>query len=322
MILQILLFITSIFVLAWLSSKLISTLVEIARYLRWREFIVGFFIMAFATSLPNMFVDINAALQGFPQLSFGDVLGGNLADLTIVMALAVLFSKKGISTKSKMVQKSAIFTIIIAILPLVLILDGAVNRVDGIILLATFFIYFFWIFSKEDNFQKTYSDKKSSADIKSPFWLLKNFFKFIFLLGLLLFASYIIIDIAKFFSAALGASMALVGVAIVGLGNSFPETYFSIISARKGGGWMILGNLMGAVIVCSTLVLGIVALISPFTIADFSPYFIARIFLLIAVAFYLFAIRSDKKISKVEGLCLLIIYIAFLLAEIFLPKVG
>src|SRR3989344_8622528 len=93
MVFQILSFIVSCFILALLSKSLVKTLIQIARYLNWREFIVGFFVMAFATSLPNLFVDINAALHGIPQLAFGDILGGNLVDLTLVMALAILASK-------------------------------------------------------------------------------------------------------------------------------------------------------------------------------------------------------------------------------------
>ena len=81
---------------------------------------------------------------------------------------------------------------------------------------------------------------------------------------------------------------------------------------------MILGNLMGSVIVCATLVLGLVAIIAPFQINDFSPFFIARIFMITAVIFYLFIIRSGRKITKKEGLILISIYILFLLTEIFL----
>lgn len=317
---QIAIFIISCVVLSWLSRSLVKILVGIAKYLEWREFMVGFFVMAFATSLPNLFVDINAAFQGMQQISFGDIVGGNLVDLTLVMALAVLFSKNGIPTKSRMVQKSAIFTAIIAVLPLILISDGNLSRADGAILILGFFVYSFWIFSKQENFEKVYKTRKKDKKIKDAFWFLRNAFKLVLLLVLLLASSFVIIDTAQFFSKALGASLALIGVLIVALGNCFPEMYFSIISAKKGEGWMVLGNLMGSVIVCSTLVLGIVAVIAPFKDVDFSPFLIARAFTLIAVVIYLFAIRTDKKITKKEGLILLSIYVIFLLTEIFIPS--
>lgn len=320
MVIQIAAFIISCVVLSWLSKSLVKTLVQIAKYLNWKEFMVGFFVMAFATSLPNLFVDINAAIHGLPQIAFGDIVGGNLVDLTLVMALAVLFSKNGISTRSKMVQSSALFTVIIAILPLLLILDGDLSRIDGGVLLLTFFVYSTWIFSKQDNFQKVYSNKKNKIEITSPFWFVKNVAKLILLIILLLASSFVIIDSAQFFSKTLGAPLALIGILIVGLGNCFPEAYFSIISSKKGEGWMVLGDLMGSVIVCATLVLSTVALISPFKIDDFSPFVVARAFVLLAAIFYLFAIKTDKKITKKEGALLLFVYIAFLLTEIFLPR--
>jgi len=315
---QITTFIISCVVLSWLSKSLVKTLVSIAKYLEWREFMVGFFVMAFATSLPNIFVDINAAFQGMQQISFGDIVGGNLVDLTLVMALAVLFSKNGIPTKSRMVQKSAIFTAATAVFPLILISDGNLSRADGVILILGFFVYSFWIFSKQENFEKVYKTGKKDKNPKDAFWFLRNALKLVLLLALLLGSSFVIIDTAQFFSKALGASLALIGILIVGMGNCFPEMYFSIISAKKGEGWMVLGNLMGSVIVCSTLVLGIVAVIAPFKAVDFSPFLIARAFTLVAVIFYIFAIRSDKKITKKEGLGLLFVYILFLLAEIFM----
>jgi cation:H+ antiporter len=319
MIFEIASFIVSIFVLAWLSGHLMKSLVSMARYLHLREFIVAFFVMAFAGSLPNLFVDLNAALHGMPELAFGDIMGGNLVDLTLVMALAILLSKKPIESDSKMVQKSALFTCAIAVLPMLLIMDGGLNRADGLVLIGSFFIYGFWLFAKGDRFKKNYSGRPQKPI--AGFWeFFKNIFKMMVLLGLLLATSQIVINSAQFFSIQLGVSLSLVGVLIVGLANCFPETYFSAVSAIKGEGYMVLGDLMGSVVVCASLVLGIVALVAPFTITNFSPFLIARAFSILAIVFFLFVVRSDKKLTKKEGILLLFIYIAFLLTEIFLPR--
>lgn len=314
-------FLISIFILAWMSSHFIKTLVNLAKYLGWREFIIAFFVMAIAGSLPNLFVGIGSALRGFPQLSFGEILGGNLADLTLVMALAILMSKKGsIPVESKMVQQSAMFTAVIAIMPLFLILDGRLGRMDGVMLIFAFFIYAFWLFSKGDRFKKIYMNHRRQP-IEGFSKFLKDLIKIIIFLIVLLIVSQIIINSAQHFSNKLGISLSLVGLLIIGLGNCFPEAYFSIVSARKGEGYMILGDLMGSVISCATLVLGIVALIAPFEINDFSPFLIARIFLIIALAVFLVTIRTGEKITKREAIILLFIYIAFLLVEIFKPYI-
>ena len=310
-------FLFSCFLLSYLSSRLIKSLVNVAKYLRWREFIIAFFVMAFAVSLPNLFTDINAVFQNKPELAFGDIIGGNLVDLTLVLALAVFFSKKGLAAKSRIVQESAIFTTVIAILPLILIFDGMLSRFDGIILIFAFIFYSWWIFSKKERFKDAYNH--SNKNILQDFTgFLINLLKIIILLILLLIASQLVVWSAQFFSDKLGISLALVGILIIGLGNAFPEAYFAIVSARQEKNWLVLGDLMGSVIVCSTLVLGIISLILPFEIKDLSPFLTARIFLIIAALLSFLFIRSDRKITKKEGLFLLFIYIIFLLVEVFI----
>lgn len=317
---QILIFLGSVLILSWLSSSLIKTVVEVARYLRLREFIIAFFVMGFAASLPNLFVDLPAALQGLAPISFGDIIGGNLIDLTLIMAIVVFFSKDTVSTDSKMVQGSSLFTFLIAILPIFLIWTGKVTRIDGVILIAAFFVYAYWLFSKDGRYKKKYRDvKKQSAKPSERFKsFLKNLVKLIILIVILLFASQGVISSAQYFSKSLGVSLSLIGVLIVALGNCFPELYFGIVSGRKGEGWMIVGDMMGSVIVCATLVLGIIAVICPFEIKDMAPFFIARIFTVIAAIFFLIAAKTGKKITKKEAVLLLSIYIIFLLTEIFI----
>jgi len=313
------LFLLSVFVLAWLSSYLVKSLVGLAKYLHLREFIIAFFVMAIAGSLPNLFVDINAALHGLPNLAFGDILGGNLVDLTIVMAIAILMNKGPIEANSRMIQTSAIFASAIAVLPLLLIWDGRLSRIDGVILIASFVIYVAWLFSKSERFKKGYAGRPKKA-VEGFSGFFKNLLKMVILVLLLLGASQVVIISAQYFSAQLGISLSLVGILIVGLANCFPETYFSIVSAKNGEGYMILGDLMGSVIVCATLVLGIVAIISPFVIDDFSPFLVARAFMILASFFFLIVIKSGKNLTKKEGLLLLSLYIAFLMTEIFMPN--
>jgi len=308
-------FIISCAVLLWSGSFLVPALMRMARFLGWREFVVAFFIIAFTATIPNLFVGISSALHGIPQLSFGDVVGGNVVVLTLAVALAALVAK-GLPTESRTVQTTSIFTIIIAVLPCLLIFDGTLGRGDGIILILVFFLYIFWLFSKKERFTMIYDGKKIPI-IKEFKAFIKDFGKVILGIILLLLAAEGIVRSASFFAESLNLSIVLIGILIVGLGNAIPETYFAIAAARKGQTWMILGNLMGAVIMPVTLVLGIVALICPIKIPDFSPFAIARLFLIISAIFFLFFVRTGRKITKKEAVFLLGIYIIFLLVEIF-----
>lgn len=311
---QILIFIVSISILSWLSSRIVGTLVTVARHLHWKEFIIAFFVMAFAASLPNLFVDVNAAINGMPEVAFGDVLGGNLVDLTLIMAIAVLFSAGGVTAESQTVQKSGIFASLIVLLPILLIWDKALDRIDGVILLLAFGLYTWWLFSKEDRFKKTYRGRPPKTEKKWSYLVL-NSLKIVGFLGLLLIASHFVVSSAEAFSNQFNISLSLVSIIIIGLGNCFPEAYFSIISARKGEAWLILGDLMGSIIVCTTLVLGLIALFFPFEIQDPSPFLITRVFTVVASLMFIVFIRTDKKVSKKEGLAFLSLYIVFLIVQ-------
>lgn len=324
-------FVASFFLLFWSGSRVVKSLMNISKYLGWREFVVAFFVMAFVGTLPNLFVGISSALKGIPELSFGEIVGGNVVDMTLAVGLALLIGGKALPVRSKMVQASTLFTTIIAILPLILILDGNLSRADGLVLLGAFFFYVFWLFSKGDRFKKTYNNEENNnhntprplGEIKETKSLrqFKNFLKnlrvtFWYILILIL-SSWGIVQSAQIFAETLKIGLPIVGILIIGLGNALPETYFAIVSARKGRTGLILGDLMGSVIICATLVLGIVVLIHPIVDIDFSPFAIARIFLVISAVFFLVAVRTDQKISKKEAVILILIYIAFVLAEVF-----
>jgi len=308
-----LIFITSCALLFWSGNFLVGALIRIARFLGWKEFVVAFFIMAFATSIPNLFVGIISGLNKIPELSFGDVVGTNIVDLALILGLSALISRRGLSVPSRTVQDSAIFTMAVAILPLILIQDGLLSRIDGILLLSAFLIYLFWLFHKRERFEKVYDGVGKPLNLTS-------FFKDLILISgsilLLLLSAQGIVKSAIFFAEYLNFPISLIGILIIGLGTALPEASFALQAARKGQDWLILGNLMGSVVITSTFVLGMVSLIFPIKIFDFAPFFIARLFLIIAAIFFLLFIRTGHKVTRKEALFLLLIYLAFVVIEI------
>jgi cation:H+ antiporter len=315
-----LIFIASCFALYLSGNWLISSLKRISQFLHFRGFIVAFFIVALANSLNNLFVGINSAIYDIPQLSFGDIVGNNLAALTIGVALAVLIGKKSIPTKGKILERSALFTAFVAILPMLLLWDGVLSKSDGIILLSAFFFYVLWLASSKERFKVFTGDQeeripKIVIEFKTFF---KDIGKILISLVLLLLAAEGIVKSAQFFAISFNLSLPIIGILVVGLGNALPEIRFAVASAKAGETEMILGNLMGAVIMPATLVLGIVALINPIIIPDFTPFVVARTFMIIsAIAFYIFA-RRHEKITKREAIILLLVYALFVIVELLI----
>jgi cation:H+ antiporter len=315
-----LIFAISCYALYLSGNWLINSLKRISEFLHWRSFMIAFFIVALASTVPNLFVGISSAIHNIPQLSFGDIVGNNLIALTVAVALSVLIGKRSIPTDGKILERSALFTAFVAVLPMLLLWDGVLGRADGVILLSVFFFYILWLAFNKERFKVFAGDQeekipKIMTEFKSFF---KDIGKILLSLILLLLAAEGIVKSAQFFAISFNLSLPIIGILIVGLGNALPEIRFAVASAKAGETEMILGNLMGAVIMPATLVLGIVALICPIVIPDFTPFVVARAFMIIsAIAFYIFA-RRHGKITQQEAIILLLVYVLFVVIEVLI----
>ncbi|GAF74089.1 unnamed protein product, partial [marine sediment metagenome] len=198
--------------------------------------------------------------------------------------------------------------------------DGVLGRGDGLILISVFVFYIFWLsFNKERFKEPSEGEEEQMPSILKEFKVfMKDLGLIILSVVFLLLAAEGVVQSAKFFAVTLNISLPIIGILIVALGNALPEIHFAIASAKAGKTEMILGNLMGAVIIPATLVLGTVALIHPITVPNFTPFAIARIFLIIsAITFYIFT-RRYRKITKKEAIILLLLYVAFVIIEILI----
>jgi cation:H+ antiporter len=307
-------FIFSFLLLFWSSNFLVESLKKISKFLGWKEFVVSFFIVAFSTTIPNFVVDVTSAINKVSHLALGDVIGTNIVDLTLIVGISALVSKAGLSLPSRTVQGSSIFTILVAILPLILILDGELSRADGILLLSTFLIYVFWLFQKKERFEKIYDGIKEPLTLN---FFLKNLLFLFFSISILLLSAQGIVKSTLFFSNLLNIPLTFIGALIVGLGTALPEFSFCFQAAKKSQDWMIVGDVMGSVILTTTLVLGTVSLISPIKNLSFSQLLVARTFLIISAIIFFVFVRSDKKVTKREGLFLIFLYFLFIFTQIF-----
>ncbi|MCX6720404.1 MAG: sodium:calcium antiporter [Candidatus Staskawiczbacteria bacterium] len=305
----------------FLGGKFMSnSAIRISKFLGWKEFVVSFFLISFIASLPEISIGITAALKGIPELSFGNIIGSNIIHFTLAIGLSVLMLG-GVTTNSRTVQIGSTFAAVVGVFPLFMLWDGVVGRIDGVILMLSFIVYTVWIFSKKEHFTKVYKFKKGIKEISTG---VGSFFKDIIFLAIgsifiLLSAQGIVVS-ASDLAGALNVPVGLIGLLIVGIGTALPESYFSAMSATKNQSWMILGNLMGCVAITASFVLGMVAVIHPIVIQDQSPYILARIFLILSALLFLFFSKNDKKISRREAIILILIYVVYLLAEIFIRQ--
>lgn len=301
------------------GGLLVSGLLRLARHFHIQEFVVAFFVMAVASTIPNFFVGFTAALQGIPELSFGDIMGNNIVALTVGVFLAVLFSpKKELPISNQTVRGTTFITAIAAFLPLALISDGVLSRMDGLILIFFFVFYVIWLFSRNERFSKIYNGAPLPPPEIGRIEAIRAIAKILIGLVLLAISAQVVVHAAVMVANGLQIPIMMIGVLIIGLGGAFPELYFTVISARRGKTEMLLGNLMGAVIIPATLVLGTVAIIQPIHNDNLELPLVARLLLAVVAFFFLYLARTKHCVSRPEAIFLLGVYIAFVSSLILL----
>ncbi len=285
---------------------------RIAKDLRLPEFVVSFFIVAVISVLPETTISILSALNGSPELGLGTLLGSNIMDLTFVFGIVSFFSSGGINVKSKILGNN-FFYLILLLAPVILGFDGNLSRIDGAILIALGIIFFIKIYLESRRFRKKFNYTRKYPLLKSSLYLVVS-------LGILLIGAFYTVKFAINFASDSKVPEILIGMTILALGTCLPELFFSIKAVKNNQDELALGDILGTVITDATIVLGLVALISPFSYNPLKMFMTGGIMFLVGALTILF-MRTNKTLSKIEGLILILVYVLFVFAEFFVSSI-
>ena len=274
-------------------------------------------ILAFATSIPELVVSVTSALEGRPGLALGTIVGSNIANISLVVGGAALIGGS-FSVIGEFLRMDIFSVFLAGVLPLMLLIDGRLSRVDGIILLLIYGLYNYGLLNAHRHshdhrptglFAGGFKRKKISRLNRSLAWLFLG-------AALLMFAADMIVKLAVSIAGGLNVPVFLVGLFLVGVGATMPELFFEIEAVKKKQAGMVLGNLFGSVVVNSTFILGIAALINPIELAGgLNAYLLsAAVFGVMFLLFWWF-VRTKKKLERWEGAVLAIAYLIFAMLE-------
>jgi cation:H+ antiporter len=277
----------------------------IARSFHLSKYTVGFLVIAFISILPETFISVNAALSGVPEFGLGTLLGSNVTDLTLVFALTVLFAGRGIKVESRTLEYHRAYPWILAI-PLILGFDGDFTRIDGAALMLVGIIFYYRAFKRGQNESKAASQQQSVP--------LSTVLLLVLAMGILLIGAHFTVTSATAIAAHFGVSAILIGMLVVGLGTTIPELVFSIRSARAHDESLGVGDVLGTVLADATIVIGLLALMNPFTF-PVTIIYVAGAFM-VAGAFLLFSfMQSGHTLTRREGFALVIFWLLFVAVE-------
>lgn len=284
-------------------------------------FVISALFLALATSLPEFFLGITAGIDNVSDLSVGNVIGANIANIGLVASLATLIAGS-VSIHQKFVKKELLLALLFGLFPMVLLfVDGSLGKLDGIVLIGAYLVYAFSFFRerlvsvsaeiKEGKFAYRYFRVLKHLDFK----LEKEVFRLLGGVILMLISSNYIVGIATQLAAKFNVPVFLVGLVLLSLGTTLPELASSIRSIKDKEPTIFLGNILGSIIVNSSLIVGIAVVISPMHSAFVPKYFIAATaFVLIYIIFWIF-VRGKLAFGKREAVILLAMYFGFIVFE-------
>ena len=290
---------------------LIRASVGLSFKLKLSKLVIGMTIVSFATSAPELLVSLQAALDGVSDIALGNVIGSNIANIGLVLAITAIISPLIIDREFYKLNWPMLMFMSFA-LYFFLSNDQMLSALEGVILFTALVMFLFLLI--RDSRKKTKANIVEEVDERLA--LVSNFKIVIWLIigavGLY-FGSEWLVDGAKGLAKAIGISDYAISVTVIAIGTSVPELAASVIAALKKEKALSLGNLIGSNIFNIASVLGLTAIIKP--IAVESPKILStNIFWMIgfaAVLIPLVFLGKRFSIGRKKGLLLFVAYLVF-----------
>jgi cation:H+ antiporter len=278
--------------------------------------VVGLTVVAFGTSAPELAITLQSTLAGQPDLSLGNVVGSNIANVLLILGLAALISP--LTVAPQILRLDIPVMIAVAGLLLLLALDQIISRIDGAVLFAGLLLYtgFTIVQSRkasarlQDEFAAEYGAPRRQA-LRTT---IAQIGMVIVGLGLLTLGARWLVDGAVAFATSMGVSELIIGLTIVAIGTSLPEIAASVIASLRGERDIAIGNVVGSCIFNILSVMGISSLVAPngISVPPAALSFDLPVMLAVAVASLPIAFHR-AAIMRWEGALFVGYYVAYIL---------
>lgn len=307
--------VVGLILLVWAADRFILGAAGLARAAGISPLIVGMVIVGFGTSAPELAVSTLAALQGSSGIAIGNVVGSNIANVALILGVCALI--KALNVKSGILRRELPMALAASVLLFVLLLDGSLDRLDGVVLGVGFVAFLVWSLRVARQDGRDAFAREVAKEMPPPIatgaaalWIAVG-------LLALLGSSQLLVWGAVNLAQAAGVSDLVIGLTIVAVGTSLPELAASVAGLLKNEDDIALGNILGSNLFNILCILLAPAFIAPGPIPD--PMLLWRDTpIMIGVALMLFASASGLrghplKIERIDGALLLSVYAGYTL---------
>ena len=302
------------------GDLLVRSSVSIALKMRISTLVVGMTVVSFATSTPELFVSVESALLGITDITFGNIIGSNISNITLVLGLTAIVFRINISPKTKQFYFPTMLATSL-LLGIVLYFFNEINLYIGLCFVVLLVLFTFSLIktSRKENSQNIQEEINSGTEMptyKAVLFMIAGIL-------LLSFGANFLIDGTTLIAQEFGFTERVISVSLIAIGTSIPELATSLVAAFKKEENLAVGNLIGSNIFNILAVLGITSIIKPISLSLINhevvsflnhPLFsdfcwMISITILLGVFIYL---MTKNTINHFEGFFLFAVYTVFI----------
>lgn len=297
-------------VMIWASRILVEAFESMVSKLDGRaKFVMSAIVVALGTSIPELVLALSSAMENQGQLSVGNLMGANVANVSLLVGVAAVIAG-GLSVVGDFMKYELAATFVAGAAPLILLMDGELSRLDGLILLVVYLIYFrdLVLTDKHKVVGKGLLKRAKFMYEIRKIHITKDkkiYVKLIFSMMVLAISGDMVVRMAIGLVKMLLVSPVVVGAGLLALGTTIPELILSYTAIKRKQVALVFGNLLGSVVTNATLIMGILAILRPVSVVSAPNLAIANLsFVLLFGLLWLFA-NTKKRLEAWEGLVMI-----------------
>ena len=296
-------------ILLFVSGKyLVDSSVVIATRFRIPTMIIGLTVVAFGTSAPELLVSVQAAMKGFPEIAMGNVVGSNISNILLVLAITALIFPIPVPKNS--VRHDWPVLMFVSLLLFAFAWDGNLTRLEGLILLLLLMLYIAVAVIQARKSQRGQKEEPAGGK-QMKAWIAG----LVFLLSCagLAVGADLLVEHAAIVAEGLGVSQRVISITMVAVGTSIPELATSVIAALRKETEIAIGNIIGSNIMNILSVLGISSVIGNISVDRAISHFDIPWMLGVTILLLLMMLPASRaKIVRWEGVLMIVVYLLYI----------
>ena len=276
---------------------------QVGSSLGMSKFAIGVLIVGFGTSLPEFASSIAAALNGVTEIVVANAVGSNITNILLIVGMLAVVGGDVFIKRDLLKTELPVFFISTTLF-IAVVFDGAVDRIEAVLLLGTFSAYVWYLFvdAESENLAESTKSSRPGLEAKSIVYIVIG-------VTAVLVGAHYTVEMVVNIATALSVPLGLVSIAAIALGTSLPELFVSLRSIKDGETELAIGNIFGSNAFNMLIVVSVPALIAPLTADEVVMGLGLKV--LVAASAIFFVTGLARHVMRWEGMMMLLFFLFF-----------